>query len=343
MIRRDIRKKRVAPAAHEGTGNPAPNRIDENARFFSNRSRGSGKKKGLLHTLVLTAILSLLLIYTSCGTSSRPDFTFVFMTDIHLQPEKKAVEGFTKAIARINGLNPAFVINGGDSVMDALEATYEQADMLYDLYVETAGKLEMPVHQSPGNHEFFGLYEKSGVAPDHPEYGKKMFTKRIGKPYHSFDYKGWHFMVLDSIGTVGRERYRGLISAEQVEWIKTDLKDIDRDTPIVLSTHIPFITTMTQFYSGSLAANGENIVITNSKEVLELFNDHNLKLVLQGHLHILEAIYMRGIRFITGGAVCGKWWDGPYKETEEGFLLIKVKGNDLEWEYIDYGWTPPSG
>lgn len=293
--------------------------------------------------LVLPAILSLLLIYAACGSSSRPDFTFVFMTDIHLQQEKKAVEGFTKTIEKVNKLKPAFVITGGDLIMDALEATYEQADKLYNLYVETAGKLEMPLHQAPGNHEIFGLYEKSGVDPAHPEYGKKMFARRIGKTYHSFDYKGWHFMVLDSIGEVGRERYRGLISAEQVEWIKADLKNIDRDTPIVISAHIPFITSMTQVYSGSLEANKDNIVINNSKEVLELFNDHNLKLVLQGHLHFLEAIYVRGTHFMTGGAVCGKWWDGPYKETEEGFLLIKVKGDEFEWEYIDYGWTPPSG
>ena len=305
--------------------------------------RAIHSKKGLLYLLVLPLIVSLLLVYTACSSCSRPDFTFVFMTDIHLQPEKNAVAGFTKAIETVNKLKPAFVITGGDLVMDSLEAPYERADMLYNLYIETAGKLDMPVHQAPGNHEFFGLYEKSGVDPAHPEYGKKMFAKRIGKPYHSFDYRGWHFMVLDSIGAVGRERYRGLVSAEEMEWIKTDLQQVDRDTPIVLAAHIPFITSMTQVYGGSLAANEENIVINNSKEVLELFNNHNLKLVLQGHLHFLEAIYVKGIHFITGGAVCGKWWEGPYKETEEGFLLIKVKGKDFEWEYIDYGWSPPSG
>jgi hypothetical protein len=23
---------------------------------------------------------------------------------------------------------------------------------------------------------------------------------------------------------------------------------------------------------------------------------------------------------------------------EEGFVLVKVKDNDIDWEYIDYGW-----
>ena len=134
--------------------------------------------------------------------------------------------------------------------------------------------------------------------------------------------------------------YKGFIDNEQIEWIKSDLAKVKKDTPIVISTHIPFITSMTQVYGGSLEANAESIVVINSKEVLELFNHHNLKLVLQGHLHMLEDIYVKGIHFITGGAVSGKWWEGPNKETEEGFLLIKIKkeSDTFEWEYIDYGW-----
>ena len=67
-------------------------------------------------------------------------------------------------------LNPDFVITGGDLIIDAL-----------------------------GNYEIFGLYRYSGVDPGHPEYGKKMYQKRIGKQYYSFDHRGWHFMILDSV------------------------------------------------------------------------------------------------------------------------------------------------
>lgn len=42
---------------------------------------------------------------------------------------------------------------------------------------------------------------------------------------------------------------------------------------------------------------------------------------------------------ITGGAVSAAWWEGPYLGTEEGFLLLKVSGNSVIWEYIDYGWA----
>ena len=42
------------------------------------------------------------------------DFSFVFMIDIHLRPERGAVEGFRKAIETVNNLAPDFVIAGGE-------------------------------------------------------------------------------------------------------------------------------------------------------------------------------------------------------------------------------------
>ena len=51
------------------------------------------------------------------------DFSFVFMTDIHLKPELGAPEGFQMAIDTVNVMQPDFVITGGDLIDDALMAT----------------------------------------------------------------------------------------------------------------------------------------------------------------------------------------------------------------------------
>ena len=271
------------------------------------------------------------------GTTHQ--FTFAFMTDIHVQPELKATEGFQKAIGRVNELDPDFVITGGDLVMDALGVSYERADSLYDLYNKVTEAFNMPVHNTFGNHETFGVYVESGVEPSHEEYNKKMFEHRIGKRYYSFDHKGWHFIVLDAIGIKPERQYYGHIDDEQIEWLKSDIKDLPKETPIVMTVHIPFITSMTQLTQGSLAPNNEGMVITNAREVLLLLYDYNLKLVLQGHLHFLEDLYVGGkTHFLTGGAVCASWWKGPRGTMEEGFVLVKVNGEDLDWEYIDYGW-----
>jgi hypothetical protein len=189
-----------------------------------------------------------------------------------------------------------------------------------------------------GNHEVFGLYEKSGIQPDHPEYSYRMFESRIGETYYSFDYEGWHFIILNSVQETEDRHYFGLIDEKQMEWMQQDLIDVDPETPIVISTHIPFITVFTQILYGEFAPDYHGLVVENAREVLDLFAGHNLKLVLQGHLHYLEAIEVYGTHFITVGAVSGRWWNGANDDIEEGFLMVNVQGDDFCWEYVDYGW-----
>ena len=284
-------------------------------------------------------IISLLLI--SCGkkiedNQSPEQFAFAFLTDIHLQPELNAVEGFKQAIDSVNKLDPDFVITGGDLVMDVLDVSYGRADSLYNLYLDVLKGFNMPVYNTIGNHEHYGLYRRGEVDSSHDEYGKKMYEKRIGERYYSFDYKGWHFMVLDAVGIREDREYNGLIDDEQIEWIKSDLSKLDKDTPIALSVHIPFITAQTQLTEGSLASTPENLVIINARDVLLLFREYNLKLVLQGHLHFLEDIYVNEqVHFITGGAVCGRWWrNRPESTPEEGFVMVYVDGEEIDWDYI---------
>jgi 3',5'-cyclic AMP phosphodiesterase CpdA len=286
-----------------------------------------------------------ILLVSSCTTqqddaSTNEDaFTFAFLTDIHLLPERNAPAGFRQAIDTVNKLNPDFVITGGDQIMDALGQTESRADSLYDMYIEMSALFNMPVYNTMGNHEIFGIYKQSGVDSSHPLFGEKMFEERIGDRYYAFDHKGWRFYILDSVDE--REDgsgYYGHIDSVQMEWLKEDLANVDPATPIAISVHIPFITIQTQLLSGSTAANAEGLVITNSKEVLSLFDNHKLKLVLQGHLHFLEDLYAQGVHFITGGAVSSSWWKGPRMGMEEGFLLVHVAGEDFDWEYVDYGW-----
>ncbi|MFP4470769.1 MAG: metallophosphoesterase family protein [Bacteroidota bacterium] len=289
--------------------------------------------------------LSMLLLMSCNQQSTAPlqgtdvGFTFAFITDLHLQPEREAVEGTLQAIDTINRINPDFVITGGDLIMDALGKSWERADSLYKLYDATIDNLKVPVYNTMGNHEIYGIYNVSGADRNHPEFGEKIFEKRIGRKYYSFDHKGWHFMIIDSVDeTEEGNAYEGNVGEEQMEWIREDLKNVDASTPIIISTHIPMATVFHNITSDPLKANAPNIVIRNTPEVLELFENHNLKLVLQGHMHILEEIEVNGVTFITAGAISGRWWTGPYLGVEEGFVLVHTHGDDFTWEYVDYGW-----
>jgi 3',5'-cyclic AMP phosphodiesterase CpdA len=277
------------------------------------------------------------------SVSDEGGFSFAFLTDIHLQPERAADAGFQWAIREVNKRNPDFVITGGDMVMDALNQTYGRVDSLYNLYQELSEKFKMPVYHTLGNHEVYGWQRIEKGIEQHPEFGKRMYEQRLGPRYYSFDHRGLHFMILDAIYLEERGIYTGKIDKEQMDWIAGELKDMATEDPIVISTHIPFITTAIQLTRGSMAPNPEGFVVSNSADVLRLFSEHNLKLVLQGHLHYLEDIYVQNqVHFITGGAVCGKWWNNtPDSKPEEGFVMIHVKGEGLSWEYVDFGWTPP--
>jgi 3',5'-cyclic-AMP phosphodiesterase len=277
------------------------------------------------------------LLFCGCRSDS---FKFVFMTDIHIQPERRAPEGFTAAMQKINDLNPDFVITGGDLVFDALGQSYSRADSLYRLYGDLVQYLKMPVYNTIGNHEVFGLYKQSGVSPRQSEFGKAMFKNRIGAgaTYRSFDYKGWHFILLDAIG-LEDGRYVGRVDSAQIVWLQSDLSRISRETPIVLCTHIPLVSVWGQMTNGATYPWSDSEVIVNSLDVLRLFENYALKLVLQGHLHIFEEIVYKGTHFITAGAVCGAWWQGLHDGFPEGFVKVSVNRNQFEWQYVTYGWT----
>jgi 3',5'-cyclic-AMP phosphodiesterase len=286
-------------------------------------------------------IIVFLFVLIGCqNENSQNLFRFVFMTDIHVQPELNGDEGFKQAIKKVNQLNPDFVITGGDLVFDALGQSHERATQLYDMYIDVCKNFNMPVYNTMGNHEVFGLYKKSGISPTDPQFGKKMYKEKIGyeNTYYSFDHKGWHFMVLDDIGFAEKRQYVAEIDSAQIEWIKNDLKQTQKQTPIVIALHIPFISVGEQIRSGGTAALSPRLALSNSNEVLKLFDGYNLRIVLQGHLHIVEEIIYNTIHFITGGAVSAAWWKGPNAGFPEGFAVIDVKENNFSWKYETYSW-----
>ena len=281
----------------------------------------------------------LLIILAACKNQKeyQPDFSFAFLTDIHISPDKSAPSGFQQAIDTVNKLKPDFVITGGDLIMDALGQTRSRADSLYKLYAGLMKGFSMPVHNTVGNHELFAFYNKNIDTLD-PDYGEGMFRRYLGDPWQSFDYKGWHFILLKSIEQTQTRKYEGRINPVQMEWLKEDLEKVNDSTPVVVSVHIPFITVYNQWQDGGQQVNGAGSVITNGKEVLDLLRKKNLKLVLQGHQHYYEDLYMDGVHFITGGAVSAGWWGGALGNMEEGFMLIRVFGDQIKTEYVDYGW-----
>ena len=159
----------------------------------------------------------------SCTRISQSDtrdelFRFVHFTDVHMRPERGAPEGFARAVAAINACEPDFVVGGGDMIDDALAVDEARAVLEYDLYEEHRARFDMPVHEVIGNHEVFGITAPGLVRRDHPDWGKELFRHRLGNgaTWRSFDHKGVHFVLLDTIGIEpdgDASRYFGEIGA----------------------------------------------------------------------------------------------------------------------------------
>jgi Icc protein len=275
----------------------------------------------------------------SAKATGIADFTFLFITDTHLEPELNAAQGCDQCFKKARTVKCDFAIQGGDHVFDSLAVSRERANSLFDLYAKTEQDLGMKLHHTVGNHDCFGVDTKSGVEPTDPLYGKKLFEDRFGKAYYSFDHKGVHFIVLDSIGITDDRAYEGRVDAVQLSWLAADLKALKRTTPIIVSIHIPLVTAFSSYVPvPATEPKHHSLTVANAYEVINLFEGHDVLGVLQGHTHVNERVVWKGVPYITSGAVCGNWWRGTRMGTPEGFTVVRVENGKLSTHYETYGF-----
>ncbi|GBQ81879.1 metallophosphoesterase [Gluconacetobacter johannae DSM 13595] len=272
-------------------------------------------------------------------TEKRENFSFLFITDTHLQPELDAQHGCRMCFRQAAGEVADFVLQGGDHVFDAMDVSHERAGKLLDLYEMTEQMLGKKVYHTVGNHDCFGVYASSGCSTGDPEFGKNYFRKAFGETYYAFVHKGVHFIVLDSVTITPDRDYEGRISAEQFAWLRAYLSTVLPGTPLIISTHIPIVTAFYTYADESPSLFKHQALSTvNTREILQLIASHNVLAVFQGHTHVLERVEHGGIPFITGGAVSGNWWHGTHLGTPEGYMVVHVDGNRLSTEYRTYGF-----
>lgn len=285
------------------------------------------------------------------ATAGKPgSLRLVFFTDTHLQPELRGAEGTALALAKVKSLKPDLCIQGGDHVFDMAAVPRERSLMLLDLYGKTERALDgLPIHHVIGNHDVLGRVPSTGVATTDPLYGKKAFEQRFNtKTYRSFDQAGYHFVLLDSIQITPEREFDAMIDPAQLTWLKADLAAVASGTPIIVVMHVPMVSAAPQYSppddkAAKAAAyqaltNLHGFLLGNAREVLDVFEGHNIIAVLQGHTHINETVRWRDVPYITSGAVSGNWWRGSRWGTPEGFTVLELAGGAARWHYETYGW-----
>ncbi len=267
----------------------------------------------------------ILLLSISLGSSpalQAQQFKFAFLTDLHIHSDStmnQVKQRLTKLPKSID-----FLLSGGDNVdIDNLKKEdipkgEERLAQLKDL-LEATGK---PFHMAIGNHDRLPSSVRDG------KNDFQAFEKVFGKPYYSFAHKGCTFVVLNSVEV---ENNQYTVKAEQLNWLKGLLARTPKEQPIVIVSHVPFLSVYYPILEGRYTGAD---TFQNQKQVFDLFEKHNLKLVLQGHMHLYEEVKVKGVQFITAGAVSGNWWHGVFHGTAPGHLEVEISKNNVKWEYI---------
>ena len=262
-----------------------------------------------------------------------------FFTDVHARTEWETPCAMAMAATSINDARADLVIAGGDLITDGFQSAATTVEPRWKAYLEMHEAINGRVEPVIGNHDLVGAIPEDGSEPSPDPRARFRDAFGLDRTSRSFTAGGYRFFLLDSIAvTGGDEKYHGRIDENQLAWLAGELADIDRDTPIVVASHIPLLTTMFQATEGGTAAAKPNRVVENNLEIFDLFAGHNLLLVLQGHLHVNEMVRWRNTTFITGGAVCGKWWRGSWHGTPEGFGVLTLRPDGVDWQYRPYGW-----
>lgn len=276
-------------------------------------------------------------------TDQAVDFTFIHASDPHLSVE--TLDRMRRLREIVAEQQPAFVLLTGDLIKDALRVGEEEATGLYELFVQELAKFPVPVWNTLGNHEIFGIERHhSLVSPEHPLYGKQMYRHYLGPNYYSFDFGGVRFIGLDTVD-YDDLWYRGYVDEVQMAWLQEELASLAPETPVVAFNHIPFLSAgeiVYGFHEGGpapsvITVNGETRyrhTVGNTREVLSELRQHRFDLALSGHFHAREELFFEShgvkTRFHMAPAVRDDSLDRSGLDMISGVVLYRVAMGEID-------------
>lgn len=294
--------------------------------------------------------------HPSSVTGRTRVLSLAHLTDIHVQPERRAGEGMIACLKHVHsaktlaGKSPELILTGGDSIMDSFEANDVRTRLQWTIWRSVLkSDCSIPVRSCIGNHDIWGWNKaKSLTTGAEPGYGKKRAVEmlELSERYYAFSEGGWRFIVLDSTQPDGPEGYRAFLDEAQLDWLERELRDAAAHpkTPICILSHIPIMAATALIWAdqdkrGDYTVTGD-LIHQDARTLINLFSRHsNVKLCLSGHLHHVDRVDYNGVTYLCNGAVSGNWWKGRHKHCDEGYALIDLYDDgSFESRYVTYGW-----
>jgi 3',5'-cyclic AMP phosphodiesterase CpdA len=293
------------------------------------------KRKTFLKTSSAIIGSSLLPTWSLAETKKRKTIRFAHITDIHVKPGVVPETGMAKALQHVQQLLPKvdFIINGGDSIMDALEADKQKTQIQWDLFHSILQKENsLPIYHCIGNHDVWGWFVKENKPDNEKLYGKAWVqeTLEMKNRFYSFTKDKWHFLVLDSTQLNPAGGYIAYFDSEQLDWLKGELAGISPDEFVCIVSHIPILSICAGLFFDKTETNGDlkiqrNLMHTDFLALKKIFQQHsNIKLCLSGHIHLQDELTYLGIKYYCNGAVSGNWWKGSFQEFAPAYALMEL-------------------
>lgn len=205
-----------------------------------------------------------------------------------------------------------------------------------------------------GNHDNDASVA-AGVTTDFD--AAKPWRKIVSPNYYSYNLGKVHFVVLDDIyylntkksgasypsGVVGERNYIREITSEQYDWLKKDLAMVDKNTPLVVTFHVPAWKVSTS--DDNKFKIEENLQLSHTKKLCDLLTGYKTVHFLSGHTHVNQVARPADYPNIVEhniAAVCASWWwtgkltnrDVCIDGSPGGYSLWQIDGKDFKWKYM---------
>jgi 3',5'-cyclic-AMP phosphodiesterase len=197
---------------------------------------------------------------------TRGELSFVQISDSHMGFNKPAnpdvVGTFQAAIDKINALpiEPEFMLHTGD--ISHLSKP-EEFDQVQQLLKSARAK---DVFFVPGEHDM--------LEDDGQHYRDRFGKNTQGAGWYSFDKKGVHFIGLVNVINL-KAGGLGTLGAEQLAWLKGDVRHLSKSTPVIVFAHIPLWNVYPEWGWGT----------EDSAQALSYLKHFGSVSVLNGHIH----------------------------------------------------------
>jgi Icc protein len=197
---------------------------------------------------------------------SLGELSFVQISDSHMGFNKAAnpdvVSTLKAAVDKINALPqaPEFMLHTGDITHLSKADEFDTVDQIL------RDAKPKDVFYVPGEHD---VLDDNGAA-----YLARYGQGTQGAGWHSFDKKGVHFIGLVNVMNL-KAGGMGSLGAEQLTWLKNDVKHLKHSTPIVVFAHIPLWSVYPEWGWGT----------DDSAEALSYLKKFGSVSVLNGHIH----------------------------------------------------------